>query len=119
MKSAKEMSIPIELVESLESIDQLMVYLKVIKKLLQGKAVTSKQGVKNKLKHYILGYLLTEKVAICKKCGSPMILEHTTEGGFKPSEGRVCEEFVTHGNKDSKYRYFHCPKCRWSFCTDE
>jgi hypothetical protein len=117
-KTTREMKIPIELLETSENIDQLIVYLKITKKLLQGKAVTSEQGLGNKIKHYLLGYLLVEKTAICEKCSSIMILEDTTNG-FKLDGKKFSMKFVTHGNEKSRYRYFRCPKCGWSLCTDE
>ena len=50
--------IPIELTKDVETIDLAINSLKFIKKVREGKYLTSNKGLVNKIKHYFLGFPL-------------------------------------------------------------
>lgn len=57
----KEIVIPTSLMSDVETIDKVIDALKLAKKELQGKVVSSTDGILNKIKYYFLGYLLIQR----------------------------------------------------------
>lgn len=113
------MKVPIELMENVETVDQLISFLKIHRKILKGKTVTSTKGFVNKFKFYVLGYVASQKTHICEKCGSIMILDEISNKGTVVKASSRGTEIRRNATMDFKWLYFKCQKCGWRLCTTD
>ncbi len=131
LKTAKELNIPLELLKDKDTVVMVIQYLSIHKKIIEGKTVPSSDGIRNKIKHYLLGYPLIQRTFLCKKCGTPMVLEKTDDKGTvihllghqivvpnNPLElnGYQIQRDVT---MSFNWLYFTCPKCGWGRVTTD
>ena len=119
MKTAKELHLPLELVKDKETIDMLIEFLSIHRRIIEGKTVSSKQGIRNKFKFYFLHYPLVERTYLCEKCKTPMVLEKTDDLGTEVKFSTVGSQIIRDAKMPFKWLYFTCPKCGWGRVTTD